>query len=709
MQQLTSKSEKTKRTYCSLANCSNHNHLVGYDHSLFSFPSNVDRFQHWMRRIPEHEKTPAIQRYEEENNARGASKALRVCKSHFSTECFADLTKKQLLKTAVPSYFTPAPNFPRFEESMTRCSIPDDNAQDSMALTVVESDSESDPGEGEDAEWEPRSDLSLSDCSEADSERSDESIEPEDENEVEKVEKSFLVSEGNLRQLLRFCPMCGSEILSLSFKTNGFGLSVMYTCSSGHSNTWRNMEYLNHKTPKANVLIPASLSLHGKSFEHIRPLRDQYGLQTIDRKSFFEVNKVTVYPAIKATYDEHMSVVREKVAQQEKRSIIVACDQACDSPGRNANVGISIGMIVGTVKFDNNGTPTGSEASPEYVISYSMKHRSETQFVSNRMEGASFIDIWNELLCDQNIKDRFYGCVTDGCVSIPKLLRSVQPEEADLSERKGQHYGCVYLPTRDSLRLGHMIDPWHLLKSLKKKLANEARKKENAELNCWIMSIINHCWKAIAMSDGDPERCREVMLSLLWHIQDVHVWWGQTMQGCFHDDLSQLERTTKPWLQADTPPHNCLKEMLMRSGFLKNLDKTVLSCETSLVESFNAKLRRFLPKRIAFRKLRSEAMLQVCVMEWNEESANRVQAMNQDGTLRYKYVYSKVTGRFAQKPVYRKRRGDHKDRVLSKVTEIAKGEAVSDPLIDDWPKLSAPIPFPGKDVLFRQNKRRLSR
>lgn len=550
--------------------------------------------------------------------------------------------------------------------------------------------------------------MSFSESDVSDSDSSDDDSDVVEAEDTER-ERSYIVQEKNLLDLFKFCPKCGNEVVTHELRTTGFGLTVLYTCSVGHHDSWTSMEFIDGHRPTGNTLIPAALVMEGRGYEDLKPVRDHFGLQICSKKSYFSATKEVIYPCINLEYKDHINEVRREVSKADDRSIIIATDMACDSPGRNANIGITIATDAGRAIFDEEGIPIGSTPGSNLIIGYDVKHRSQTNYNSARMEMQAFTEVMSDVLNDDLLKGKCYGAATDGCTSIPNLLKQLQPSNADLRPRIGSHFKCTFPPTKQSNQLAHVLDPWHLIKGMRKKLTAEGRKKQNSIINDWLRSIINHVWKSIAASDGNPEKAREMVLSILWHVIDLHDWYdGVYLDGCLHDKPLP-EGSQKKWFDPDSDAYRALKEILTRPGFLRNLDKTVMLVQTSENESWNSKIRKYLPKRHAFRKLRTHAMCQLAIMSWNSQSSNskRKQARRSDGTPRFRYIYSKSTGRFAERPIYSYGYNPHNENIMKKVVNVLQRSLTVEKLTDDWPRLSAPIEFPGKNFLHEQHQKRL--
>ncbi|KAF1381248.1 hypothetical protein PFLUV_G00151640 [Perca fluviatilis] len=64
---------------------------------------------------------------------------------------------------------------------------------------------------------------------------------------------------------------------------------------------------------------------------------------------------------------------------------------------------------------------------------------------------------------------------------------------------------------RDNYRsIRHELDPWHVSKSVKKKLVSISNKKDNKDLRPWIKAVTNHLYWSCYTSKGDKEDCKSI-------------------------------------------------------------------------------------------------------------------------------------------------------------------------------------------------------
>lgn len=87
--------------------------------------------------------------------------------------------------------------------------------------------------------------------------------------------------------------------------------------------------------------------------------------------------------------------------------------------------------------------------------------------------------------------------------------------------------------------IDHQFDPWHLAKTVSKKLSAASKKSGCSDLAPWIPSIVNHLWWCAESCNKDAEVLREKWLSVIHHVTNRHSWPGNKhFPKCDHQPLS---------------------------------------------------------------------------------------------------------------------------------------------------------------------------
>lgn len=211
---------------------------------------------------------------------------------------------------------------------------------------------------------------------------------------------------------------------------------------------------------------------------------------------------------------------------------------------------------------------------------------------------------------------------TDRNQSIAKLMRQSYPE------------------------IEHQYDPWHISKSITKRIHNASKTKGNEILDLWLRSIINHLWWSASSCNGEEDLLCEKWISILNHITNKHSWsTGTKFHSCEHSDLHERE---KPWILSDSNAFETLKNIVTDKKLLSDIKKTSRFVHTSYLESFHNVILKYAPKRLYFPPPTMRMRLQLAVIDHNM-GINREK---EDITLKSETVWRKSTKRFKERLVH---------------------------------------------------------
>lgn len=332
------------------------------------------------------------------------------------------------------------------------------------------------------------------------------------------------------------------------------------------------------------------------------------------------------------------------------------------------------------------------------------------------MEPKAFKTMVKDIKSDPRF-EKVYCICTDNHPCIEKALREVDEEMGgpNAKERKKVTAGKVEaLPKKDdnSGATWHGLDNWHVTKNMSKALEKCSKSYGCHDIALWIPSIVNHLWYSWNICHGNSTLCTEIFLSLLHHVRNIHDWKTDPdsiyQDHCEHHKLTDEEVLSRPWLRDGSDSFLSVQRILSRTIFLKQLEKGVLNIQTGSIESFNAKIRAYLPKRISFGEMRTLTMTRLCIMSWNNSNAVRQHAQDRNGNKRYRVKYSKGTGKWTQCPIYWYPKDSSVNLILFRVVELAKYGVPSE-LKDskDWPKHSSKTPKPSaEEIRLLYEKRR---
>uniref|UniRef100_A0AAV2JI66 Mutator-like transposase domain-containing protein n=1 Tax=Knipowitschia caucasica TaxID=637954 RepID=A0AAV2JI66_KNICA len=143
---------------------------------------------------------------------------------------------------------------------------------------------------------------------------------------------------------------------------------------------------------------------------------------------------------------------------------------------------------------------------------------------------------------------------------------------------------------RESWKVPHFNDCWHVVKGLSKKLDLLSKKKGYDLVKEWTKGITYHLyWCVMSSEPGDEESIRKKWLSTVDHIQNNH-------ENC----ESHGPGLKKKWFKPGTECFVDLVELLTKPYFLKDVEKMSAHGQTSGIECFHSVINHFAPKMYTF-------------------------------------------------------------------------------------------------------------
>ncbi|XP_077065543.1 uncharacterized protein LOC143718343 [Siphateles boraxobius] len=261
----------------------------------------------------------------------------------------------------------------------------------------------------------------------------------------------------------------------------------------------------------------------------------------------------------------------------------------------------------------------------------------------------------------------------------------------------------------------HEFDPWHVSKSVKKKLVLVSNKKNNKDLQPWIKSITNHLYWSCSTSKGDKEECVRRWKSLLHHICGIHRWEEDGAQyTCNHTTLTEDEQRRKKWLRPDSSAFVALKGVMLDKNLLRDLRQMSLFKHTGSLEVYHQVMLKYAEKRLHYSYDSMRARTQLTVLDHNS-NVGRTHVKTIEGQPRYKAVYSRQSQQWVAKPMFDNTTQAFRDDLVERVLRRREDSTVvfSDTLPPRKPgqrKLLqniAPIPRPDKSDLVAHTTSRL--
>jgi len=218
----------------------------------------------------------------------------------------------------------------------------------------------------------PHPSTSESEAEEVNPPKNDEEFNPDDEESdcgepttVDPQEdRKFVVFQSCLEELLRFCPNCGSPIISKRKFTIGSLVAYEIECNGGHKLTWRSQPIIHHQ-PLGNLIIAAAILMTGNTFGKINDFANASNMQLISRSVFQRMQREHLYPVIQEAWQKEKQ--KTLIEIKSHPHIVLAGDARCDSPGHNAKYG-SYSMM----HIEGDGVP-GSKK----IVDFQLLQRSQ--------------------------------------------------------------------------------------------------------------------------------------------------------------------------------------------------------------------------------------------------------------------------------------------------------------------------------------------
>ncbi|KAL2076360.1 hypothetical protein ACEWY4_028061 [Coilia grayii] len=371
----------------------------------------------------------------------------------------------------------------------------------------------------------------------------------------------------------------------------------------------------------------------------IREWADIINIQVPKNTQFYSVQRTYLIPAVNHAYKVHQQKHLDRITQQSASGVkLELCgDARCDSPGYSCKYSM--------YSFQDDAT--------KEIVHFELVQVTEASS-SVAMEAMGFKRGLNHLL---SLGVDVGVMATDRSPSIRKIMR--------------ESYANIR----------HEYDPWHVSKSVKKKLVIISNKKANRELQPWLKSICNHLYWSCSSSNGDAEECVRRWKSLLHHICGIHRWEENGQEyTCFHPPLTEEMQKKKRWLQQDSSAFRALKDLVLDQTLLRDLRQMALFKHTGSLEVFHNVMLKYAPKTLHFTYDSMRARTQLAVMDHNM-NVGRTQKTTQEGNPRYKYNFSKASQQWVAKPVYETTSQDFLKDLMDDVLKMTETQR-----LEPWPR-----------------------
>uniref|UniRef100_A0A8P4KRP4 Uncharacterized protein n=1 Tax=Dicentrarchus labrax TaxID=13489 RepID=A0A8P4KRP4_DICLA len=353
--------------------------------------------------------------------------------------------------------------------------------------------------------------------------------------------RKWIVDESNLLELFKTCHTCGTAIEEKRMVTRASQLKIYWTCLRGHSREWASCPDQTNMG-RDNLLTCAATLFIGATYTDIKDWVDLMNIPIPGKTQYYNIQSKYLIPVINNAYKDQQQKIMERLTQLSAsgQKIELCGDARCDSPG--------VSSKYSTYSFQDD--------TSQETVHYELVQVTEASS-SVAMEAMGFQRGLDHLIS----KGVDVGVMsTDRSPSIRKILKD------------------------SYTNIRHEFDPWHVNKSVKKKLVKVSNKAENRVLQTWIRSSSNHLYWSCSSSRGDEEECVQRWTSLQYHVCGVHRWEkdGGLEYQCLHPSLTEEEQIRKKWLKNDSPAFRALKGIIMDKTLLCDLRQMTLFKHTGM-------------------------------------------------------------------------------------------------------------------------------
>lgn len=391
----------------------------------------------------------------------------------------------------------------------------------------------------------------------------------------------LLVYEENLRQLLRFCPQCGSPVNEDEIderENDGSQYTIKLNCLNNCNFTWQSQPSIPGLKGEGNLALSAGLFFSGIQFAKFEQFASTINLKSIGEDCYYNLREKHVYPTIDTHWEREQSRVFDKL-KGRLEPVTLAGDGRCDSPGHCAKY----------------GTYTMLDVETDLVVDFKVVSVCEVKN-SNAMEKKGFIETLNTI---EAAGVDVAGISTDSHPQIKKYMREEEKQKK------------------------HHIDPWHACKNVTKKLRAVSKKKGSEKLGEWIPSITNHFWWSIETCNGDADTLKEKWLSITNHVVNRHDFpSNQFFKNCQHGELDESTRRKK-WLTPGSPPHNDLLKIVHDTRLLKTLPHLTDCVRTTSLEAYHSLYLKHLPKHTHYSHKVMEEATKLIALDHNHNASRK--------------------------------------------------------------------------------------
>ena len=468
------------------------------------------------------------------------------------------------------------------------------------------------------------SDVSYQPNSDADSDKENQLTSMTEEDL--RTENKYLVFETQLDNLFKFCPECGSHVITCKKHTTGTMLTVVYSCQYGHTNSWHSQPII-HQMPAGNLMASAAVLLSGSTYSKVNEFFNMLHVPFLGHSEFYEIQNTYVAPTINDYWTMHQTAILAVLLPDQ---LELCGDARSDSPGHSAKYTSYTMMDMTTNLILDQQLMTVTETGSSVLMEKAALQRSLDFLLSSGMQIKTL--------------------ATDRHPGVRKLLHQQYPE------------------------INHQFDMWHVAKNVGKRLHQKALKKNMNDLMPWIHSVTNHLYWSAQTCNGNADLLREKWASSVHHIANIHKWNGELMVRCEHETVDN----DIDWLTIDSDAHKALKSVVLDKHLLRDMDKLTDFCHTGHLEVYHSTLLKYVPKQQHFAYGGMLSRLQLAALDHNH-NADTETTKDSDGNEKVRQIYSKARKQWILQTIKKpaETRHSYRDDLMSKIIQCRRNTTVS--------------------------------
>ena len=126
------------------------------------------------------------------------------------------------------------------------------------------------------------------------------------------TERVFLVYESKLKDLLRFCPLCGALVIqdsTVEVSKEGIQLFLKLTCMGSCTYKWHSQPTLNNVKVARKLLVTAGILFSGIPFAIFESFAKIINLKFMGKGAFFNLREDYVFPVVKSAWKNQQAAV----------------------------------------------------------------------------------------------------------------------------------------------------------------------------------------------------------------------------------------------------------------------------------------------------------------------------------------------------------------------------------------------------------------